>query len=109
MRARTRRSASPIPPITCPIIYGMLGIKVEKLGDMAAGAASAAAACCLRRCAKIHPLPYLAPALDAGMATLFAEEIIEAIRYLETARFLYQNGGHRWTTTSGWAPPMTSS
>ena len=28
-------------------------------------------------------LPYLAPALDAGMATFFAEEIIEAIRYLE--------------------------
>ncbi len=28
-------------------------------------------------------MPYLAPALDAGMATLFAEEIIEAIRYLE--------------------------
>ncbi|HUT97328.1 MAG TPA: acetyl-CoA decarbonylase/synthase complex subunit alpha/beta, partial [Dehalococcoidales bacterium] len=34
-----------------------------------------------------HPLPYLAPALDAGMATLFAEELIEAIRYLETPDF----------------------
>ncbi|GAI82010.1 unnamed protein product, partial [marine sediment metagenome] len=31
--------------------------------------------------------PYLAPALDAGMATFFAEEIIEAIRYLEQPDF----------------------
>jgi acetyl-CoA synthase len=28
-------------------------------------------------------LPYLGPALDAGMATLFAEEIIEACKYLD--------------------------
>jgi acetyl-CoA synthase len=69
-----------------PIIYGILGMKVEKLGDMEA---------VLKKCRAIlpppvretHPLPYLAPALDAGMATLFAEEIIEAIRYLETPNF----------------------
>jgi acetyl-CoA synthase len=69
-----------------PIIYAMLGIKVETLGD---------AAPVLARCRLLlpppvretHPLPYLAPALDAGMATLFAEEIIEAIRYLETPDF----------------------
>jgi acetyl-CoA synthase len=29
------------------------------------------------------PLPYLAPTLDAGMATFFVEEMAEAIRYLE--------------------------
>jgi acetyl-CoA synthase len=34
-----------------------------------------------------HHLPYLAPALDSGMATFFAEEIIEAIRYLKTPDF----------------------
>ncbi|HLB27584.1 MAG TPA: acetyl-CoA decarbonylase/synthase complex subunit alpha/beta [Dehalococcoidales bacterium] len=69
-----------------PIIYGMLGAKVEKLGDMEK---------ILKKCKailpppvkEIHPLPYLAPALDAGMATLFAEELIEAIRYLETPNF----------------------
>ncbi|MFC2068185.1 acetyl-CoA decarbonylase/synthase complex subunit alpha/beta [Chloroflexota bacterium] len=69
-----------------PVIYGILGAKVEKLGDMEA---------VLTRCRTIlpplvkeeHPLPYLAPALDAGMATLFAEEIIEAIRYLEQPDF----------------------
>jgi acetyl-CoA synthase len=32
-------------------------------------------------------LPYLGPTLDAGMATFFAEEIIEAIRYLENPNF----------------------
>ena len=69
-----------------PIIYGILGIKVEKLSDMEA---------VLARCRRIlpppvrenHPLPYLGPALDAGMATFFAEEVIEAIRYLETPNF----------------------
>ncbi|MBU2608868.1 MAG: CO dehydrogenase/CO-methylating acetyl-CoA synthase complex subunit beta, partial [Chloroflexi bacterium] len=69
-----------------PVIYGMTGMKVEKLGDMEA---------VLEKCKQmlpppvreIHPLPYLAPALDAGMATFFAEEVIEAIRYLEQPDF----------------------
>jgi len=69
-----------------PVIYGILGEKVEKLGDMEK---------ILKRCKsllpppvkEIHPLPYLAPALDAGMATFFAEELIEAIRYLEQPGF----------------------
>jgi acetyl-CoA synthase len=69
-----------------PVIYGILGNKVEKLGDMEP---------VLKTCKSLlpppvreeHPLPYLAPALDAGMATLFAEELIEAIRYLEQPDF----------------------
>ena len=69
-----------------PVIYGMTGISVEKLGDMEQ---------VLKRCKsilpppvrEIHPLPYLGPTLDAGMATLFAEELIEAIRYLEQPDF----------------------
>ncbi len=69
-----------------PVIYGILGIKVEKLGDMEQ---------ILNRCKSLlpppvreeHPLPYLAPALDAGMATFFAEELVEAIRYLEAPDF----------------------
>jgi acetyl-CoA synthase len=69
-----------------PVIYGILGNKVEKLGDMEP---------VLKRCQALlpppvrekYPLPYLAPALDAGMATLFAEELIEAIRYLEQPDF----------------------
>ena len=69
-----------------PIIYGMLGHKVENLGDMEP---------VLKKCRVLlppmvretHPLPYLAPALDSGMATFWAEEILEAIRYLETPNF----------------------
>ena len=69
-----------------PVIYGVLGIAVEKLGDMEQ---------VLKRCRSLLPppvreqcpLPYLAPALDAGMATFFADEIIEAIRYLEEPNF----------------------
>ncbi len=69
-----------------PVIYGILGTKVEKLGDMEP---------VLKKCKNMlpppvreeHSLPYLAPALDAGMATFFAEEIIEAIRYLEEPDF----------------------
>ncbi|MDD5245709.1 MAG: hypothetical protein PHU49_17010, partial [Syntrophorhabdaceae bacterium] len=65
-----------------PIIYAMTGIGVSKVEDMRR---------ILDICKKLipppvrenTPLPYLAPALDAGMATFFAEEIIEAIRYLE--------------------------
>ncbi len=72
-----------------PVIYGILGIPVKTLGDMEL---------VLERCVQLlpplvaerHPLPYLAPALDAGMATFFAEEIIEAIRYLETPDFYTQ-------------------
>ncbi|MBW2145585.1 MAG: CO dehydrogenase/CO-methylating acetyl-CoA synthase complex subunit beta [Deltaproteobacteria bacterium] len=65
-----------------PIIYGMLGTPVKTVEDMGP---------VLEQCRDLLPppvredihLPYLAPALDAGMATFFAEEIIEAIKYLK--------------------------
>jgi acetyl-CoA synthase len=65
-----------------PIIYAITGIGVERIEDMRK---------VLDICKRLIPppvrkttsLPYLAPALDAGMATFFAEEMIEAIRYLE--------------------------
>ena len=69
-----------------PVIYGMTGIPVEAVEDMEQ---------VLKLCRTLLPppvredvhLPYLAPALDAGMATFFAEEIIEAVRYLEDPEF----------------------
>ncbi len=69
-----------------PIIYSMLGAKVTRLGDMKD---------IFAECRKLLPpevsdrlwLPYLAPALDAGMATFFAEEMYEAIRYLDDPNF----------------------
>jgi len=69
-----------------PVIYSMLGAKVARLGDMKD---------IFLECRKLLPplvsdnlwLPYLAPALDAGMATFFAEEMFEAVRYLDTPEF----------------------
>jgi len=64
-----------------PIIYGMTGIQIKTLGDMLP---------VLEMAKKLLPpvptektwLPYLGHALDAGMATLWAEEIIEGCKYL---------------------------
>jgi acetyl-CoA synthase len=64
-----------------PIIYSMTGRAVEKLADFKE---------VMQEVKDLLPplvdddlwLPYLGQALDAGMATLFAEEIIEACKYL---------------------------
>ncbi len=69
-----------------PVIYSMLGAKVKNLGDMKD---------IFQECRKLLPpvvgdnvwLPYLGQALDAGMATFFAEEMFEAIRYLNEPNF----------------------
>jgi acetyl-CoA synthase len=69
-----------------PVIYSLLGIKVETLEDMKKP---------LEFARKLLPphvkganhLPYLGPLLDAGMAALFAFEIKEAIRYLNQPDF----------------------
>jgi acetyl-CoA synthase len=64
-----------------PTIYGMTGIAVEKLGQLKD---------VLRHARELlHPLPssqhwtpYLGETLDSGMATLFAAETIEAVRFV---------------------------
>lgn len=69
-----------------PVIYSILGAKIQKLGDMQD---------IFQECRKLLPaevsehvcLPYLGQALDAGMATFFAEEMYEAIRYLNEPSF----------------------
>ena len=84
-----------------PCIYGMLGHKIEKLDDMEP---------ILNECHRLlpykvrsnHHLPFLGPALDAGMAALFAEEMDEAIRYLNDPDFYVAGedpdleGGNIW-------------
>ncbi len=65
-----------------PIIYAMTGMKVEKLGDCPP---------VMKVVEELIPpvppehlwTPYLGPGLDAGMATLFMEEIEEAIKYVD--------------------------
>ena len=64
-----------------PMIYAMTGFAVKTLGDMKIALGMAKE--------MLHPepeehlwKPYLGEALDSGMATLFAEEIIMALRYI---------------------------
>jgi len=69
-----------------PIIYSLLGIPVKTLGD-AAKPLSVARGLLPPHVKGRHHLPYLGPLLDAGMAAIFAEEIVEAIRYVEDPDF----------------------
>jgi acetyl-CoA synthase len=65
-----------------PVIYAFTGRKIETLGDLPP---------VLERARQLlHPtpnetlwLPYLGETLDAGIATLFAEEVIEGVRFAE--------------------------
>lgn len=67
-----------------PVIYSILGVKVEKLAD---------AAPVIEYCKRLLPphiktrgnihVPYLGHTLDAGMAAFLCEEVVEAIRYVE--------------------------
>jgi acetyl-CoA synthase len=64
-----------------PVTYGMLGLKLQTLGDIGPA---------LEHARKLlHPLPdenlwvpYLGETLDSGMATLLAAEAIEGIRFV---------------------------
>ncbi len=65
-----------------PMIYAMTGFAVKTLADMKEALGMAKEL--------LHPepevqlwKPYLGEALDSGMATLFAEEIIMALRYIQ--------------------------
>jgi acetyl-CoA synthase len=69
-----------------PVIYSLLGIKVETLEDMKKPLDFARKLLPPHVKGK-HHLPYLGPLLDAGMAALFAFEIEEALRYLNDPDF----------------------
>jgi acetyl-CoA synthase len=67
-----------------PVIYAFTGQKVEKLGDLPLVIEHAKSL--------VHPvprqqmwLPYLGETLDSGVATLFAEEAIEGVRFADGA------------------------
>ena len=74
-----------------PVIYGYSGHKVEKLGDMTWP---------LEHAKSLLPpvpsenlwLPYLGETMDAGVATLFAEEIVEGIRFAKGEQPEVRNG-----------------
>jgi acetyl-CoA synthase len=64
-----------------PVIYGLTGEKVETLSDMDRVLAMARDLLPEEPTPELH-LPYLGGTLDAGIATLLAEECFEAMRYL---------------------------
>jgi acetyl-CoA synthase len=72
-----------------PVIYGITGNKVEKLGDME-GILKMSKNLLPPFVKENHHLPYLGPVLDAGMATFFAEEMVEAIKYIENPNIYVQ-------------------
>jgi acetyl-CoA synthase len=69
-----------------PVIYSLTGMKVTDL-DSAKKPLEFARKLLPPHVKNDCNLPYLGPLLDAGMATLFAEEITEAIRYVEEPDF----------------------
>ena len=83
---KTHEVAFPNTGYYLPVIYGILGFPVKNLGDCGV---------VLDRAEQLipplvrekHHLPYLGPVLDAGMASLFNYEIIEAIRYINDPNF----------------------
>ncbi len=71
-----------------PVIYSLLGMKVETLEDLQAPMAYA------RKLLPPHIkgknyLPYLGPLLDAGMASILAYEIKEALRIVKQPDFYF--------------------
>jgi acetyl-CoA synthase len=69
-----------------PVIYSLTGLKVETLEDLLTPLAFAKGLLPPHMKLK-NWLPYLGPLLDAGMAGIFAYEIIEALRYLNEPDF----------------------
>ncbi|GHV57145.1 acetyl-CoA decarbonylase [Deltaproteobacteria bacterium] len=69
-----------------PIIYSLLGIPVKTLAD-AKKPLEVCRALLPPHVKILNHLPYLGPLLDAGMAAILAEEVVEAIRYVDDPDF----------------------
>ena len=70
-----------------PVIYALTGKKVEIIGDMKEPLVQAKSLLPEVPSEKLW-LPYLGNALDAGIATLIAEEIIEALKFVDKNEFV---------------------
>ena len=85
-----------------PVIYGMTGTPVEKLGQLVPVMKQARNLLHPKPAAR-HWTPYLGETLDSGMATLLAAETIEAVRFVydqqpERASGFKQAGGTSFTS-----------
>ena len=75
-----------------PVIYSLLGMKVETLEDMKKPLEFARKLLPPHVKSK-HHLPYLGPLLDAGMAALIAFEIAEGLRVVRQPDFYFPQIG----------------
>ncbi len=66
-----------------PVILGYTGRSIERLGDLSPILEEAKRMLPVESPSEKLWLPYLGETLDAGVATLFAEEIIEAVRFVK--------------------------
>ncbi len=71
-----------------PVIYSLLGIKVETLEDMLQPMQFSRQLLPPHIKGK-HHLPYLGSLLDAGMGAIFAHEVDEALNYVENPDFYH--------------------
>jgi len=83
--------AFPATAYYLPVIYGFTGHKVEKIGDLVWPLEHAKSLLAPVPKEDLW-LPYLGETLDAGVATLFAEEIIEGIRFAKGEQPEMRNG-----------------
>ncbi|TET38091.1 MAG: CO dehydrogenase/CO-methylating acetyl-CoA synthase complex subunit beta [Dehalococcoidia bacterium] len=83
--------AFPATAYYLPVIYGFTGHKVEKIGDLVWPLEHAKSLLAPVPKEDLW-LPYLGETLDAGVATLFAEEIIEGIRFARGEQPEMRNG-----------------
>jgi len=83
--------AFPATAYYLPVIYGFTGHKVEKIGDLVWPLEHAKSLLAPVPKEDLW-LPYLGETLDAGVATLFAEEIIEGIRFAKGQQPEMRNG-----------------
>jgi len=82
----SQKIAFPNTAYYLPIIYSLTGMKVTDL-DSARKPLEFARKLLPPHIKKDCHVPYLGPLLDAGMAALFAEEMVEAIRYVDDPNF----------------------
>ncbi|MEZ4604556.1 MAG: hypothetical protein R2861_14475 [Desulfobacterales bacterium] len=98
----------PIPGIFLPVICSLTGMKVETLEDLK-NPEFARGLLPPHVKGKNH-LPYLGPLLDAGMAAIFAYEILEAIRIVRQPDFYIAQKIRIWKPVkNGWVRQTTLS
>src|SRR4030043_62063 len=96
-----------------PIIYGISGMKVEKLGDMEAVLKKGKAL--LPPLVKTeHHLPYLGPTLDAGMITFWAPSSPLRLLKISPRNFKRRTFTYSWPASitaknspSSWSKPVS--